>query len=49
MLGVTVTVPDPVPEAGESESHEAAVLAFQFKVPLPELLMTTDWAVGVPP
>ena len=48
-MGVTVTVPDPVPEVGESESHDAAVLTLQFKVPLPELLMVTDWAAGLLP
>ena len=40
-LGATASEPEPVPEAGETESQEAVLEAFQFKVPVAELVMFT--------
>jgi hypothetical protein len=40
-LAATAREPDPVPEAGETESHGTALDAFQLKVPLPVLLIVT--------
>jgi hypothetical protein len=48
-LAVTASEPKPVPEAGETESHEAVLEALQLKVPVPELLMFTVCADGVVP
>lgn len=41
--------PGAVPEAGESESHDAVLDAFQLNVPVPELPMLTVCAVGLLP
>jgi hypothetical protein len=46
---LTVTVPFPVPEAGETASQVVLGLALQFKVPPPVLLIFSVWAVGLPP
>ena len=49
-LAVTASEPGPLPEAGETESHEAELDAFQLSVPVPELLILTVCAAGfVPP
>jgi hypothetical protein len=45
----TVKDPGAVPEAGEIESHDAELDAFQPNVPVPELLMFTVCAVGLLP
>ena len=48
-FAVTVSEPVPVPDAGETASHAAGLEAFQFSVPVPELLMLTDCAGGLDP
>jgi hypothetical protein len=48
-LAETVKDPGAVPEAGEMESHDAVLDAFQLSVPVPELLMLTVCAVGLLP
>ncbi len=45
----TVKDPGAVPEAGEIESHDAVLDAFQLNVPVPELLMFTVCAAGLLP
>ena len=45
----TVKDPGAVPEAGEIESHDAVLDAFQLNVPVPELPMLTVCAVGLLP
>jgi hypothetical protein len=40
-LIATVKVPPPLPLEGETESHEVAVLAVQFRVPPPLLVTVT--------
>ena len=49
MAGLTVTVPFPVPEAGETASQVVLGLALQLKVPPPVLLMLRVWAAGLLP
>ena len=44
-----VTVPLPVPDAGESVNHAALSLAVQLSVPPPVLLMLTVWVAGLMP
>jgi hypothetical protein len=46
---VRVTVPLPVPDAGESVNHAASSLAVQVKVPPPVLLMLRVWVAGLVP
>ncbi len=48
-MAVTVTVPLPVPDVGDSESHDALSLADQARVPPPVLPMLTIWVAGLPP
>ena len=48
-LAVAASEPGPVPDAGETESQEAVLVAFQLKVPVPELVMLTVWAEGLVP
>jgi len=45
----TVKDPGAVPEAGETESQDAVLEAFQLNVPVPELLMLTVCAIGLLP
>ena len=45
----TVTVPLPVPDAGESVNQPVVSLADQARVPPPVLLMLNSWAVGLVP
>ena len=49
MVGLMVTVPLPVPEAGESVSQVTLSLAVQLRVPPPVFLMLSVWAAGLPP
>jgi hypothetical protein len=49
VVAVTVIVPVLVPEAGLSRSHVAVVVAVQFKVPPPLLLIRRGWAGGLLP
>ncbi len=49
MFAVAVNDVGAVPETGESESHEAAALTLQLRVPVPELLMLTVCAAGLLP
>jgi hypothetical protein len=46
---VRVTVPFPVPDAGESVNHAALSLAVQLSVPPPALLILKVCAVGLLP
>jgi hypothetical protein len=46
---VRVTAPFPVPDAGESVSQAALLMAVQLSVPPPVLLMLKVCAVGLPP
>ena len=48
-LALAASEPAPVPAAGETESQEAVLVAFQLKVPVPELVMLTVWAEGLVP
>ena len=48
-FAVTPSEPAPVPDAGETVSHEAALEAFQLSEPVPVLLMATVWADGFAP
>jgi hypothetical protein len=48
-LTVAASEPAPVPDAGETESQEAVLVAFQLKVPVPEFVMFTVWAEGLLP
>ena len=48
-VAVTVIVPLPVPEAGETESHEALSLAVQLRVPPPVLLSVRVCVAGLLP
>ena len=48
-LGATASEPEPVPEAGETESQEAVLEAFQLRVPVPVLVMLTLWPGGLAP
>jgi hypothetical protein len=48
-LAETVKDPGAAPEAGEIESHDAVLDAFQLNVPVPELAMFTVCAVGLLP
>ena len=48
-LGATASEPELVPEAGETESQEAVLEAFQLKVPVPVLVMLTLWPGGLAP
>jgi hypothetical protein len=50
---VTFTIaesePGPLPDAGETESQEAVLAAFQLNVPVPVFVMFTVWAEGLLP
>jgi len=48
-LAVAVSAPGPVPAAGETESQEAVLEAFQLRVPVPVLVMLTLWPGGLAP
>ena len=48
-LAVAESEPGPVPDAGETASHEAVLVAFQFNVPVPEFVIFTVWAEGLVP
>ena len=48
-LGVTASEPGPVPEAGETESQEAVLDAFQLNVPVLVLVMLSVFADGLVP
>ena len=48
-LGAMASEPEPVPEAGETESQEAVLEAFQLNVPVPVLVMLTLWPGGLAP
>lgn len=48
MTGLIVTVPVPVPEVGECESHAALLLTVQVSVPPPVFLTASDCGVGFP-
>lgn len=49
VVTVIVTVPFPVPDAGESANHAALSLADQVNVPPPVLLIDRVWAAGLAP
>ena len=49
MVTVSVTGLFPVPEAGDKVNQAALSPAFQFKVPLPVLLIVKVWAAGLAP
>ena len=48
-LAVAENAPGPVPDAGVTASHEAVLVAFQLRVPVPELVMFTVWTEGLLP
>ena len=48
VVTVRLTVPFPVPDAGESDSHAVLLLAVQSNVPPPVLLTVRVWAAGLP-
>jgi len=49
LFTVSVTVPFPLPEAGDIVNQVALSPAFQLKVPVPLLLIVRVWAVGLAP
>jgi hypothetical protein len=49
VVAVTVIVPVPVPEVGETVNQVALSLADQVKVPPPVLLILRVWFAGLPP
>jgi hypothetical protein len=49
VVTLTVTTPDPVPEAGLSDNQVMLSLALQLKVPPPVLLMLRVWTAGLLP
>ena len=49
VAAVSVTVPFPVPEAGERVNHGVLSLALHVNVPPPVLLRLRIWAAGFAP
>ena len=49
MIAVAVNEPAPVPEVGETESHDPSVLTLQLNFPVPELEIATACPGGLLP